>query len=1067
MKHSIKIVALAIIAMFAGVAAYAQVTTSAIAGKITDTKGEVVPGAVVIAVHVPSGTTYHAVTGAEGRYAIQGMRPGGPYTVSVSLMGYEDAQVSDIALKLGETADVAPVLKEAALALEESVVVAEGAFDAAKTGAAQAIGRRTIEEMPSITRGIADVTRINPFVRTDGSGAMSFAGASNKYNSFQIDGAMNNDVFGLTATGSNGGQAGAQPVSMETIDQVQVSIAPFDVRQSGFTGGSINAITKSGTNEFHGSVYGYGNNQSLIGRYTMANGEKSDKYHDQKEYQAGLTISGPIIKNKLFFFASFERANKEYPNVYGLNGESSLVDPTEAAEVLRIAQANGYKGDLPTDLQEYTKSNKATVKLDWNVNDKNHASFRWSMVDAKQLNSTSGAKALNASDYSYDFLSKTHSFVGELQSQLANNMSNELRVSYVRVRDQRNPLGENFPMISVSVKGGTVNLGNERSSVANRLDQDIYSLTDNLTKYMGNHTVTFGTHNEIYRFTNLFIQDKYGTYYFANPSDFQNGVIKQYRYAHANTAVTGTENWEPTFWAGQFSFYLQDKWAISDKFDLTYGIRADVPVFFDTPDENVPFSAYAANKGWNVRTNRMPKSAPLVAPRVGFRWDIAGDRKYILRGGAGLFTGRIPFVWFSNNFSNTGVQLTAINVQRSSNAAAAGALDAMTVIYNPAGQAPNENIAKTFVGSQTINVMDPDFKLAQTCKLDLGFDFRALGIDWTVEGIYTKTLNDIRYEQMAYDLDGSETVGSKYASLNFDTRPMFKRVTGGSDFANIYKLTNTNKGYSYNLMVQAAKHFNFGLDLNASYTFSQSKSVFNGGSSVAQSNFAYNYHHTNANDPELGFSAYNIPHQVKVAATYHKSYGRNDRWTTTLGAVYIGTSGAAWSIYYYGDLNGDSSNGNDLMFIPTDAQIDQMVFRTIYKTDGSVKRTPAEQAANMKQWLANERYLKDHRGEYYDRYADNMPFENHVDVHIGQKFSFKVGQKTHSLELTADIINFTNLLNPEWGRSYGMGINSYFSPVDYKGKGEFQFDQGGSYSMMTYSDYLSRWRGQIGLKYTF
>ena len=1066
MKHSFKIVALAIIALFAGVAAYAQVTTSSIAGKITDTKGEVVPGAVVVAVHVPSGTQYHAVTGAQGRYTIQGMRPGGPYNVTVSLMGYEEAKISDVALQLGETANIAPVLREAALALEESVVVAEGGMDAGKTGASQTIGRRTIEEMPSITRGIADVTRINPFVRVDGSGAMSFAGASNKYNSFQIDGAMNNDVFGLTASGSNGGQAGTQPVSMETIEQLQVSVAPFDVRQSGFTGGSINAITKSGTNQFHGSVYGFGNNQSIIGRYTLANGEKSDKYHDQKEYQAGVTISGPIIKNKLFFFASFERSSKEYPNVYGLGAEASLVDPTDASDVLKIAQAAGYKGELPTDLQEYTKSDKATVKLDWNVNAKNHASFRWSMVDAKQLNSTSGAKALNASDYSYDFLSKTNSFVGELQSQLSDNMSNELRVSYVRVRDKRNPLGENFPMISVSVKGGTVNLGNERSSVANRLDQDIYSLTDNLTKYLGNHTVTFGTHNEIYKFTNLFIQDKYGTYYFASPADMQNGVIKQYRYAHANAAVTGTENWEPTFWAGQFSFYLQDKWSLTDRFDLTYGVRADVPVFFDIPDENVPFTAYAADRGWNVRTNQMPKSAPLVAPRVGFRWDIAGDRKYVLRGGAGFFTGRIPFVWFSNNYSNTGVQLTAINVQRSSNAASAAACDAMKVIYNPAGQAPNEEIAKNFVGSQTINVMDPEFKLAKTGKLDLGFDFRALGIDWTLEGIYTKTFNDIRYEQMAYDLNG-KTVGSTYASIAYDQRPMFSRVTGGSQYANIYKLTNTDKGYSYNLMVQAAKHFGFGLDLNASYTFTQSKSVFNGGSSVAQSNFAYNYTNTNPNDPELGFSAYNIPHQIKVAATYHKSYGRNDRWTTSLGAVYIGTSGAAWSIYYYGDLNGDSSNGNDLMFIPTDAQIDQMTFKTILDKKGNVKRTPEEQAANMKAWLAGERYLKDHRGEYYDRYADNMPFENHVDIHVGQKFSFKVGQQVHSLELTADIINFTNMLNPKWGRSYGMGINSYFSPVKYSGNGQFQFAQPATYQMMSYSDYLSRWRGQIGLKYTF
>lgn len=1058
MRFNLKFLLLAATMLVAGSVAHAQVTTSSLGGKVVDQKGETLIGAAVIATHTPSGTTYGAVTNADGRYTIQGMRPGGPYKVTISLLGYEDASVEGMSLQLGEMQNFSPVLSESAMFLDEAVVTARS--DAGKTGAAQSIRSSTIEEMPSITRGIADVARINPFVRTDSDGALSFAGTNNRYNSFQIDGAMNNDVFGLTKSGSNGGQAGTQPVSMETIEQIQVSMAPFDVRQSGFTGGSINAITKSGTNDFHGSVYGFGLNQALIGNYTLANGNKSNKYSDQLEYQAGVTVGGPIVKDKLFFFASFETANKQYPNSYGLGSSQSKVNKDVAKQVFDWVVAHSdYKGELPSDLQVYTKSNKATAKLDWNINDNNHASFRWSLVKAKQLNSVSGASSLNSTDYSYDFLSNTNSFVGELQSRLADNLSNELRLSYVRVRDKRNPLGAAFPMLAISGVGdGTLNIGNERSSEANRLDQDIWSLTDNLSWYIGNHTVTIGTHNELYKFTNLFIQDKYGTYYFASPEDLYNGVIKQYRYGHANVEVTGTENWEPTFRAGQIGFYAQDKWAVSPRFDLTYGLRVDIPVFFDKPDENVPFTAYAKEKGWNVQTNQTAKAAPLFSPRLGFRYDVAGDGNFIFRGGVGLFTGRIPFVWFSNNYSNTGVQLTAININ---GADKTGGLD---VILDPAGQGANEKKITASAGSQTINVVDRNFKVAQNLRADLGLDFTLLGIDWTLEGIFSKNLNDVMYQQLAYDLDG-KTLGQTYPSLSFDNRPMFSRVTTGTAFANIYKLGNTNKGYSYNLMAQASKSFRFGLDLSASYTYTQAKSVFNGTSSVAQSNFAYNYTHGNSNDPELSWSAFNIPHQVKASAYYHKSYGPGERWTTTVGGIYTGTSGAAYSIYYYGDLNGDSSNGNDLMFIPTDAQVDQMTFKA--GTGNNAKYTPEVQAANMKQWLANTPYLKDHRGEYFDRYADNMPFENHVDLHIGQKYSFMVAGHRHSIELTADIVNFTNLLNPAWGRSYGMGLNSYFSPVTYSGKGQFQFLHDGDYQMMSYADYMSRWKMQIGLKYKF
>ena len=1053
MKQTIKVLLLSFVAMVFAVSASAQITTSSMSGRVTDKAGESVPGATVVAVHAPSGTQYYAVTNEEGRFFINGMRPGGPYEVEISLLGFEPVKFSEVTLALGATASIPATLRESTELLAEATVVAQGGIDATKTGAAQAINNRQIEEMPSITRGIADVARLNPFVRTNNDGAMTFAGTNNRYNSFQIDGAMNNDVFGLTANGSNGGQAGAQPVSMETIDQVQINIAPFDVRQSGFTGGAINAITKSGTNQVHASVYGYANNQALYSKkYANADGSiVENALTEQLQYQAGATVGGAIIKDKLFFFASFEKSDNSYPNAYGLGASASKVDASEAKSVLDWAKANGYKGDILGSCQNYTKSNKATAKIDWNINKDNHLSFRWSLVDAKQLNSTSTATALSSTDYSYDFVSRTNSFVAELQSRLGDNLSNELRASYVRVRDKRVPLGDAFPMISVTVKGGTVNLGNERSSEANRLDQDIFSITDNLTWYKGAHTITFGTHNEFYTFTNLFIQDKYGTYYFDNVGALQAGKIKQYRYGHANTAAGLSENWEPTFHAGQIGLYAQDKWAVSNNFDLTYGLRVDLPLFFDIPTENPDFTKSKVAKELGIATNKMPNASPLFSPRVGFRYDIASNSKYILRGGVGLFTGRIPFVWFSNNFSNTGIQLVTINEKSKTGD--------LKVITDPNGQGVNEkalNLGAGSTGSMVINVVDPKFKVAQNLRADLGFDFNVLGIDWTLEGVFSKNINDVAYKTLSYVRDGG-TVAEK-----FDNRPTF---TKASEFNNVYYMTNTNKGYSYNLMVSAQKSFPFGLDIAASYTYSRALSAFNSTSSVAASNFNYNYHHSDPNDPELGVSAFNIPHQIKASVAYHTSYGHNNRWTTSLGLVYIGTSGAAYVVYYNGDYNGDSSSGNDLMFIPTDAQIDQMTFDPVIK-NGVVTLTAEQQVADMKAWLGKEKYLKDHRGEFFDRYADNLPFESHFDFHFGQKFSFNVAKQVHSLELTVDIINAANLFNAKWGKSYGMGINQYYSPVTYN-KGKFQYQNGANYSMFSTNSILSRWHGQIGLKYSF
>lgn len=1062
----------------------AQITTSSISGKITS-EGEPVIGATITATHQPSGTVYRAVTNIDGRYTIPGMRVGGPYKVEVSYVGHKTKTFNNVNLLLGETQDLSCTMQEDAKVLDELVVTGKSGLNATKTGAAQSINSDYINNMPSITHGIADVTRLNPQLTTSNGGAMSFAGTNNRYNSFMVDGAMNNDVFGLTTAGSNGGQAGTQPLSMETIEQIQVNVAPFDVRQSGFTGGAINAITKSGTNTFHGSAYYYGNNQNLIGdKYPFSDGTGyASKYQKQKEYNAGLTLGGPIVKNKLFFFVNYEHTNKQYPNNYGLDSKDLRVDAAEASDILtkikEMAAKQGveYGGEF-TSPDIYTKSDKIGAKLDWNINTFNKFSLRWSQVNAKQLNNTGGQSSLNDNSYSYPFKSVTNSYIAELQSRISPKISNEARLSYVRVRDKR-AVGSPFPMISIKgVGNGTVNIGNERSSMANRLDQDIYTLEDNLTWYLGNHTLTFGTHNELYKFTNLFIQDLYGTYYFNDYDDFNSyyndymagkldptkAYIYQYRYGHANTDVTGDPRWATNFKAGQLGFYAQDKWNAANNLQITYGLRMEIPLFFDTPTENAPFNQYAAEKGWNVKNNYRIKSTPLWSPRLGFRWDINSDRKYILRGGVGIFTGRIPFVWISNNYSNTGIQMSTYNIYNTKG---------LELLLDPNGQTPNEQKLKAS-GNQTLNVYDRNFKLAQTFKVNLGFDFHVLGIDWTAEGIYSKTLNDILYKNLAYDMTGN-TYGQTYG-YNWDNRPMFTRVTNGSAFSNIYALYNTSKGYTVNLSLKAEKHFNFGLDLMASYTWTHSESVNNGTSSVAQSNWNYNYTYRNSNDPELGNSAFNVPHRLQASAYYHINYGAQKQWRTTVGMIWQAKSGSPYSIYYYGDVNGDGSNGNDLFFIPTDEQIDQMKFEeksyvsnaytnALFGDNHGKVLTQDMQRQLMKYWIASDSYLSKHRNQYYKRFADNLAFEQHFDFHLAQKYSFKVCGQTNSIELSLDIINLGNLLNKDWGHTYGDGFGIYYSPVTYKGNGVYQFDAG--YATRNYSDYYSRWRGQIGLKYTF
>lgn len=1034
---------------------FAQVTTSGINGQVKD-HAESLPGATVQAIHKPSGTRYGTATNADGRFTLQGMRPGGPYEVSISFVGYKTEKLQNIYLQLGQMYVIYTELETTAQGLGE-VVITSSRDNSAKNGTATSFSLRQLNTLPTVSRSLTDITRLTPQATVNSNGAISFAGANNRYNSFQIDGAMNNDVFGLTTNGTNGSQASTEPVSLETIEQIQVNIAPFDVRQSGFTGGGINAITKSGTNQYNGSVYFFGNNQGLTGKTPgeLKEGQKRERLIKQRDYQFGLTVGGPIIKDKVFFFANYERTDKSTPTSHNLNDGSKVTEEkaNQILEHMSLLTNGAYSANFDKK-DVYTRSDKASLKLDWNINDRHKLTARYSYVGGQRLSFPRSEKNLYASDAGFVFNSKTNSWVVELNSRIKNSMNNELRASYVRVRDAREPQGDPFPSITVKDGGNSIFFGTEYSSVANSLNQDIVTLTDNFNWLAGSHHLTFGTHNELYFFENLFIQNPYGSYTFNTMDNFLNNTVDMYFYGQSNVETTGTTDYAPKFGAMQIGLYAQDNWNISDKFSLTYGVRMDVPLMLDTPTENADFNNSEIALANDVKTNRKLKSTPLWSPRAGFLWNVDEERKHLIRGGVGIFTGRIPFVWLSNSFSNSGVEFLKY-AYTSNKSLPAG------IFFNVNPHTQYEMLQNATAATTEVNVFDKNFKFTQNLRFNLAYEYTFnFGMKAVLEGLYSKTLNDIVYKDL--NIEATDKTVASTLGQDFDDRQMYKNKVN-RNYTNFMYLGNTNKGYTYNFSLKLEKSFRFGLDASAAYTYGQSKSVNSAASSVAFSNWRYNETVGNPNCPELSFSDFNTPHRIVASVAYSKAYAKHYR--TTVGVVYTGQSGAPYNFTYYGDINGDGSNGNDLIFIPTDAQIDQMSF--LAKGD----KTEEQQRMNLKQFLGNEKYLKKHRGEYYKRNAANMDFEHHFDLRILQDFKFQAGNQTHTIQLSFDVLNIGNMFNKEWGLENYMSNNtdtslgSVYIPAEKKNK--YQFLEKGDYKPISIADLASRWKGQLGIKYIF
>jgi len=1012
-------------------------TTGAFSGTVVDVDGNPVLGAEVAIVHVPTGTKFTTLTRNNGLYTVPAVRVGGPYTITVSFEGFKAEKKENITVKLGEKKEVNFILSLATVDAGEVVVTASTPIiNPYRTGASQNVALESIEDLPTISRDLSSFTRLAPqFSTGEDSGSFSAAGRSPRYNNIQIDGAQNNDLFGLGNSGTPGGQTMVSPISLDAIQEFQIILAPYDVRHGMFTGGGVNVITKNGTNDFHGSAFFYGRNESLVRKGSNDAGSDLIEFPEFSETTYGLTVGGPIIKDKLFFFISGElkkeKSQKDL-NFY-IDGSGSVVDYgwKDDADKLKSILMDQYGYDAGTygPVSNEFDSTQLFVRLDWNINANHRLTLRHNYVDAnREILRRNVTYNFSLSNNGYLMESTTNSTVLQLNSTLGNSLYNELILNLTSIRDNRSPLGEDFPTVQLNNSG--LIAGSESYSTKNQLDQDLFELTDNLTLYAGNHTITLGTHNEFFSFYNVFVARAFGHYYFNNIDDFEAGKAYRYRYSYSNT---DDPNAPAEFSVSQLGLYIGDDWAVSSKIHLTFGIRADLPVFPDKPGANPDVVA-----AFGIPTDHMPSGNVLWSPRFGFNIDPFGTKKTQIRGGVGIFSGRTPYVWISNQFVNNGINLTDIYYSNYSTG----------IPFNP-----DPYNQPKMSGSTSINLHDKDYKFPQTLRTNIAIDQELpMGITGTVEFIYSKALNEIKYQNLNLQQMGNMP----------DGRPTFGHVTSGSywktdykysSFGDVIYLTNTSEGFNYTLSFQLRKELAGGGLIHASYTTGLAKDLFSGTSSQAVSNWGYNVTAGNPNEPFLSYSAHDVRHRIAFA--FSKKFNLIPNAPTMFSLFYDGRSGRPYSSRYRYDFNGDGRS-NDSIYVPRNESEIILVDNNWADLDAYIKADPA---------------LEAHRGEILPRNASRDPWFHRVDIKIAQTIPVP-GLKGHKLTISFDIENFMNLLKKDWGLYKYIQFDD--DPLEFRGfnsdgQATFRFRGNATSDDARYllNQELSRWRAMLGLKYQF
>ncbi|MPZ16795.1 MAG: TonB-dependent receptor plug domain-containing protein [Luteitalea sp.] len=1009
-------------------AAAQNVTTGAVSGIVVDEQQAVLPGATVVAVHEPTGTTYETVTLEDGQFQLLNVRAGGPYQVTVALPGFRDEQRTGLNVPLGSALAVNVTLQLATVAETVEVTAqASETFSSATQGTASNVPQAAIETLPTIARRIDDFARTNPFIvqtpaGQDGS-ALSVAGRNNRYNSIQVDGAVNNDLFGLAASGVPGGQADAQPVSLDAIQELQLVVAPYDVRQGGFAGGGINAITKSGANNFFGTGYYYGRTQALVG-----DGIDEEPVSDFEDQQFGASVGGPLVRNQAFFFGLGELNRRSTPTGFSADDWAAVSDRAEGRrqDVTRFVDIlqNQYGYD-PGPVSEFSRqrdNNMIFARGDLNLSPNHRLTVRHNYIDPiSDIGSISNSTFLFPDSF-YQFNSAVNSTVGQLNSQFG-GFVNELRVTYQRIRDRRGGSDDFpglFPHLFVNIPDGTLEAGREEFSTANELDQDVVEVTNDLTFVRGRHTFTLGTHNEFFSFRNLFIRDNFGTYRFDSLDFFEQGLAQQFDYSFS---ATSDPEQAAEFAVRQFGFYAGDQWRLAPQFTLTYGLRVDLPRFPDDPARN-PVS----EELFGFRSDVTPNDV-LWSPRVGFNYDLGTDTRQQLRGGLGLFAGRTPYVWLSNQYSNTGLEFTRLNVPRDAD-------NRIPFVPDPSAQPTTVGDAAT----NEIDLIDPDYRFPQVIRGNLGYDREVGGgLIATAELLFSNSLKDIAYQNLNLEQIGTQP----------DGRPLFQRAN--PELSDVILLTNTDEGENYNLAFKLERPLRDGWFASGSYAYGYARSLNDGTSSQAASNWGNLYVPGDPNNAPVARSNFEVHHRINLSGSYRFDLRQLG---VTASAFYNGQSGRPYSSSFsFTDVNGDGRNANDQLYIPASA--DEVVF-----SNGTYD--------DLLDYVALAE-LEDYIGQIVPRNASFTAWTHIVDFRVAVDVPL-AGRR--GLELAFDVFNLGNVFGNETGLIRNAGSFQQLLPVRFGGiddeTGKMIFDLSPlSVSPFTIDDLRSRWQGQFSIRFRF
>ena len=1102
MKQAIKSVLLSFAAMLFVVSAAAQVTTSTLNGKISDQQGEGVPGATVVAVHTPSGTQYFAVANAEGRFTINGMRTGGPYTVEVSCMGYHNVTYTDITLQLAEAYALNATLSDDTEMLSEAIVISEAAskFAAEKTGAATNINSSQITSLPTVSRSITDVTRLSPY----GGNGMSFAGSDGRLANFTVDGANFNNNFGL----SDGLPGGGTPISIDAIEEMQVVISPYDVRQTNFIGGGVNAITKSGTNTFKGTAYIYYRNENLRGD-TVDGEQLAGARNKDRNTTYGFTLGGPIIKNKLFFFANFEKSmtptvvNRWRGSVDGKSDADNYISRTTLSDLEKVSNfvksKYGYDTGSWTDFPANEDNMKILARIDWNINDKHKLALRynytlnnkWNSPNASSMDGGTRMASARMSKNSMSFANSMYSmqnivstFSLDLNSRLSDRLSNQFLATYSILNDVRGTNSEEFPHIDildgdVREEGATPDiymaLGYELFTWNNAVHNTVANIKDDLTYYVGDHKITGGVSFEYQMADNQYMRNGSGYYRYDSVSDFLNGATPEivcltYGYDGEQKPAARVQFYRP-------GIYAQDEWNVNDRFKLTGGVRLD-GLFFNNSDLMRNNAIYDLNyypkinnyQETHIDTGKWPTSKVTVSPRIGFNWDVLGDKSLKVRGGTGLFSGRLPLVFFTNMPTNGGLvqyqaQINAKNAKAkgfsmdtfNGGLVTDGGKATISALYNKLVGLGYPSTVKPEDGTvpSAVNAVDPNFKMPQVWKTSLAIDYSfptSFPFSIEVEGIFNKTINAVSIS----DWSMKDVAG--FARFNgVDNRPIY------NDFRNNTKafvLENTDKGYGWSANVTLNMRPIEGLSLMAAYTHTVSKEITGMPGSAAESAFTYVPTVEGPNYIELHNSQYVTPDRVVASATHSDKSGNH------FSLIYEGWRGGYnYSYMMVNDMNGDGYN-YDAVYIPTDDEVASRAFRFVSNDD----------AARFLDYVHNDSYLSKHQGEYAEAYSVYSPWVHRIDFSYKHDFVVKIGNTRNTLQLSLDIKNLLNLFNSSWGVSKYMNPNIVegrilkYEGVDADGYATFSTPStiNGNTQTWTYNHSLGQcWYASVGLKYFF